>query len=129
VVGYQFSIPTHVSSEEVLLLESWLKKNDHLYCCCLDAIFSFGLDVILLHVGILCTRLCWLPFVNSKFWGLTNVLFVTWQVMYDASGIRLHAGKQAEVYNNFLRAICTVGSIAFLYCYNLVIGLNVLWRH
>jgi acid phosphatase family membrane protein YuiD len=46
--------------------------------------------------------------------------------MYDASGIRLHAGKQAEVRNNSLRAICTVGSIAFLYRYNLVRALYVL---
>jgi len=51
--------------------------------------------------------------------------FVTWQVMYDASGIRLHAGKQAAVCNNSLHAICTVGSIAFLYCYYLVIDLYV----
>jgi len=51
---------------------------------------------------------------------------VTWQVMYDASGIRLHAGKQAEVCNNSLHAISTVGSVAFLHRYNPVLDLYVL---
>jgi len=54
---------------------------------------------------------------------------VTWQVMYDASGIRLHAGKQAEVCNNSLQVISTIGSVAHIiniHRYNPVLDLYVL---
>jgi len=49
--------------------------------------------------------------------------------MYDASGIRLHAGKQAEVCNNSLQVISTIGSVAHIiniHRYNPVLDLYVL---
>lgn len=135
VVGYQFSIPTYVLLKRFYFLDldrrkmiiyivvAWMQFSVSgwtLFCCMWTYCAHICTDFLLVN-SIFLTQ------VNSRFWDLTNSLFVTWQVMYDASGIRLHAGKQAAVCNNSMRGICNVGSVAFLYRYNLVIALYVLW--
>jgi Divergent PAP2 family len=37
------------------------------------------------------------PFVHYN-----KILFLAWQVMYDAFGVRLHAGRQAEVFKSLM---------------------------
>lgn len=48
----------------------------------------------------------------SRNWGIC-VCVCVWQVMYDATGVRLHAGRQAEVFLFFL--FCFLQSFGFLF--------------